>query len=163
MKGLLILLTLGCLLERGNTAYIQRKNAEGNSPTKVQELRELLDYLKKSFQEEKRNSDDDGRISFEPAEGKTDMLQPIRIWPVMASGLKTLGESDVAGAGRPSIQTIICDLIGNAESLLNRIQKDSALKRIVLVQEPSVEIMKQAERVKVEILSFIALERRKQS
>lgn len=25
MKGLLILLTLGCLLERGNTAYIQRK------------------------------------------------------------------------------------------------------------------------------------------
>lgn len=61
---------------------------------------------------------------------------------------------------KASIQTIICDLIGNAESLLNRIQKDSALKRIVLVQEPSVEIMKQAERVKVEILSFIALEAR---
>nr|XP_034317946.1 cysteine-rich secretory protein LCCL domain-containing 2 isoform X1 [Crassostrea gigas] len=75
MKGLLILLTLGCLLERGNTAYIQRKNTEGNSPTKVQELRELLDYLKKSFQEEKRNSDDDGRISFEPAEGKKNDKQ----------------------------------------------------------------------------------------
>uniref|UniRef100_K1QXU6 Uncharacterized protein n=1 Tax=Magallana gigas TaxID=29159 RepID=K1QXU6_MAGGI len=28
------------------------------------------------------------------------MLQTIRIWPVVAFGLKTLGESDVAGAGR---------------------------------------------------------------
>uniref|UniRef100_K1PV07 Peptidase inhibitor 16 n=1 Tax=Magallana gigas TaxID=29159 RepID=K1PV07_MAGGI len=75
MRGLLILLTLGCLLERGNTAYIQRKNTEGNSATKVQELRELLDYLKKSFQEGKRNLDDDGRISFEPAEGKKNDKQ----------------------------------------------------------------------------------------
>uniref|UniRef100_K1QTW8 Uncharacterized protein n=1 Tax=Magallana gigas TaxID=29159 RepID=K1QTW8_MAGGI len=28
------------------------------------------------------------------------MLQTSRIWTVVASGLKTLGESDVAGAGR---------------------------------------------------------------
>lgn len=34
-----------------------------------------LDYLKKSVQEDKGNSDEDGRISFEPAEGKVLFLQ----------------------------------------------------------------------------------------
>lgn len=34
-----------------------------------------LDYLKKSVQEDKGNSDEDGRISFEPAGGKVLFLQ----------------------------------------------------------------------------------------
>lgn len=34
-----------------------------------------LDYLKKSVQEDKRNSDEDGRISFEPAGGKVLFVQ----------------------------------------------------------------------------------------
>lgn len=38
-----------------------------------------MDYLKKSVQEEKRNSDDDGRISFEPAEGKVVFYNPILV------------------------------------------------------------------------------------
>lgn len=38
-----------------------------------------LDYLKKSFQEGKRNSADDGRISFEPAEGKVVFYNPILV------------------------------------------------------------------------------------